>query len=50
MLKFTFSVGVGLGGVGWGGVEWLDKLEIKPTQPHLKFGLELGLSLAILCK
>ena len=36
--------------VGWGGVEWLDKLEIKPTQPHLKFGLELGLSLAILCK
>ena len=33
------------GGVGLGGVEWLEKLEIKPTQPQ--FELKLGLSLAI---
>ena len=38
----TFS-----GGVGWGGVEWVEKLEIKPTQPQFKFELKLGLSLAI---
>ena len=28
-------------------MEWLDKLEIKPTQPQLQLGLKLGLSLAI---
>ena len=38
----TFSVGV-----GWGGVEWLEKLEIKPTQPQFELKLKLGLSLAI---
>ena len=32
---------------GWGGVEWVDNLEIKPTQPQFKFELKLGLSLAI---
>ena len=30
----------------FGGVGWLDKLEIKPTQPQLQLGLKLGLSLA----
>ena len=32
----TFSVGV----------EWLDQLRIKPTQPQFKFKLKLGLSQA----
>ena len=31
-------------------MEWLDKLEIKPTQPQFKLGLMLGLNLAIFCK
>ena len=32
--------------MGLGGVEWLEKLEIKPTQPQFELKLKLGLSLA----